>query len=55
MQNAELRARGYNIEASNQRAEAGLATMKGQQAATAGTLEASVRYLVALRLSLING
>jgi hypothetical protein len=38
MQNAELRARGYNIEASNQQAEAGLATMRGRQAATAGTV-----------------
>ncbi len=37
-QNAELRARGAEVQASNFGAEAGLASMRAQNASTAGTI-----------------
>jgi hypothetical protein len=47
VQNAELRARGFNIEASNQGANAELLTQQARNARTAGTFGAAGSILTA--------
>jgi hypothetical protein len=47
VQNAELRARGFNIEASNQGANAGLLTQQASNARTAGMFGAAGSLLTA--------
>jgi hypothetical protein len=47
VQNAELRARGFNIEASNQGANAGLLTQQASNAQTAGMFGAAGSLLTA--------
>ncbi len=47
VQNAELRARGFNIEASNQGANAGLLTQQASNARTAGLFGAAGSLLTA--------
>jgi hypothetical protein len=47
VQNAELRARGFNIEASNQGANAGLLTQQASNARTAGLFGAAGSILTA--------